>query len=49
LPIGAACGSSYDCSGGLCAGDQAGCESGICDMTGFCATSMCPRGADAGH
>lgn len=44
LPDGARCpGGPYDCSGGLCKGDQAGCESEICDTTGHCAATMCPR------
>ncbi len=43
LPLGAECGDPYDCTGGLCAGDAPGCASGICDMTGHCATSSCSR------
>jgi hypothetical protein len=44
LPLGAACGSlPYDCTKDLCAGDQPGCQSEICDTTGHCADSMCPR------
>ena len=48
LPLGATCGESYDCTLGQCVGDAPGCASEICDMAGFCATSMCPRPVDAG-
>jgi hypothetical protein len=43
LPLGAECMGPYDCTKDLCAGDMPGCQSGICDMTGHCAKSMCAR------
>jgi hypothetical protein len=43
LPNGAKCGEQYDCTNGVCSGDAPGCTSGICDPTGHCAATMCPR------